>query len=289
MRKDFIHNFSLNLSKTVLLRLFYVLASLLAATFISWISRSVSHDILYLWLVPPIVAGILFFIPGGIIVGVVSAVVGSLIYHFVYLELIDYTISLEILDSLVTIALGALSGYLSSVIRHKNWLLKQLEEGLKEKDALIEILLTANLSHEEIRKEIEIQKGELAVEKIPRFQREIDLDEGIFIVTISGRLSIDELQQTIGEAFNDTLYSTGHNILVDIRNIKYTPIFSEVQESVKLLSHIKNVISEKVALLVKGDVAYAMGWLFCRMIREMGFNIEVFLDVEEAKSWLSAG
>jgi len=63
--------------KSVIIRSGYVLGSMLVIFLVSWIFCNLSHDILYLWLIPPIVAGVFFLLPGGIIIGIVSATATS--------------------------------------------------------------------------------------------------------------------------------------------------------------------------------------------------------------------
>jgi K+-sensing histidine kinase KdpD len=126
------------------LRLTLLIVSILAITIISYLGSDSAHGVLYLWLLPPLVAGLFFMTWTGVICGIISAVLSGIFYRFFYINADYYTISIEILDAAVTVLVGGLSGVLIKQYRRKNWLFNQLKIALKEKDELLENLLKTN-------------------------------------------------------------------------------------------------------------------------------------------------
>ncbi len=106
-------------------------------------------------------------------------------------------------------------------------------------------------------------------------------------ITAEGQYSIGDIQRLIEIVVQDKDYRSDYNSLIDIREVKYTPVVSEIMDFSTFIGTIKKSFQAKVALLVKSEVLYNLFTLSSRLSRQKGINVYIFNDPEKAEKWIS--
>ena len=101
-------------------------------------------------------------------------------------------------------------------------------------------------------------------------------------------MRIEELTKAMREIVDSPNFNSNYRILIDVTEILYTPIIAEIEYAAVAVAGIKGIVKEKIAVLVKGDVLYALSKLFVIYAKKAGLNIQSFDDLTEAKDWLAA-
>ena len=141
------------ISKSIASRLGLLTVSLLITAAISWSMRNTARESLYIWIIPTIVGGVEFGIPGGLIAGFLASIASGAFYRLFITPVPEYTISRELITALVFILIGGVCGFVGRLIRHKNRLEADLRSTLQEKNRLLEPILEAKLDFDAIDSE----------------------------------------------------------------------------------------------------------------------------------------
>jgi hypothetical protein len=274
-------------SKSIALRFGMLTVSFLITAVISWSLRNTARESLYIWIIPSIVGGAIFGIPGGLVAGLLASIASGAFYRLFITPIPEYTISIEIITALVIVLIGGISGFVRRLIKHKNRLEEVLQSTLQEKNRLLEPLLKAKLDFDSIDLENELQ---VDVEKAPpaTFYHEVRDKERLVYVKGKGRLRIEEVTRAMRELVDSPNFNSRYQLLIDVTEILYTPIIAEIEYTAVAVAGIKGIVKEKIAILVKGDVIYALSKLFVIYAKKAGLNIQTFDDMNEAKDWLAA-
>lgn len=106
-------------------------------------------------------------------------------------------------------------------------------------------------------------------------------------ITAKGKYSIGDIKTLIEIVTQDEHYNPAFNSLVDIREISYTPVVSEIMDFADFIKAAKQCFKAKVALVVKGDVIYNLFKLSSNLSRKDGIMVSIFTDITEAESWIT--
>ena len=114
-----------------------VLASFALYAGICLAFRSAGVGLLYLLLVPVVLAGALLGMPGGIVAALLGYALSELLYRVAFPVFEDYTTALWFLDLGATVLVGGLAGYLGGMIRRQKQLIARLEATVRNKELVI--------------------------------------------------------------------------------------------------------------------------------------------------------
>ena len=111
-------------------------------------------------------------------------------------------------------------------------------------------------------------------------------DHKIVRITAKGKYSIGDIKRLIEIVTRDKDYRPDYNSLIDIREVRYTPVVSEIMDFSSFIGTVKESFKAKVALLVRGEVLYNLFTLSSRLSRQKGINVYIFNDHEKAEEWI---
>lgn len=75
-------------------------------------------------------------------------------------------------------------------------------------------------------------------------------------------------------------------VILDLRNIRSSPLLDELNGIAEALSHIKDYFAGKIAVVVE-MVYYSMAILTSHYASFSGFTYGIFYDLHEAQRWIS--
>lgn len=117
---------------------------------------------------------------------------------------------------------------------------------------------------------------------------EIDISEENNLVTVTpkGTCTIIDMKALVYLVIKDPLYKSTYDLLIDKREVKYTPVVCEVLEVSQFLAPLKQHFEGKIALVIDSELFYSMFKLSSQYTSKNGFNSNVFHDPEEALAWI---
>jgi Flp pilus assembly protein TadD len=75
-------------------------------------------------------------------------------------------------------------------------------------------------------------------------------------------------------------------ILVDVRDVQYTPSPSDVRHFVNRHTQITRMSKSPLAVVAPSGVNYGMTRMLCALVEVSGGRAHAFTDLEEAREWL---
>ncbi len=119
------------------------------------------------------------------------------------------------------------------------------------------------------------------------FQVIVDTNRKIFRLVGTGSTDTDGYRSAIQSVVNHPSFEPGYQLLVDARNLNYTPSPSEVYMFAKMHTSIEAFKSRKVAVVVSKISDYGMANMFAALCNLSGVKVEAFLSIQEAELWLA--
>ena len=117
----------------------------------------------------------------------------------------------------------------------------------------------------------------------------IDISEKDNLVTVTpeGLYSLNKILDLIQIVIENPLYKPTYNSLIDMRDMKYTPVISEIFTISEFTVSMKNHFRGKTAIVVQGDVLYNMFKLSTMFVSKHGLKSNIFREPESALAWLA--
>ena len=117
---------------------------------------------------------------------------------------------------------------------------------------------------------------------------QINADENLITVTISGTIQYDELLSAFDARTKEETYRPGMNLLCDGREARLDFSTSDVINLVEAMAVRREERGEgfRFALVGGSDLTYGMGKVFQGYAVRLPENIRVFRDFEEARRWV---
>lgn len=106
-------------------------------------------------------------------------------------------------------------------------------------------------------------------------------------IIANGNYSIGDIKNLVELVTSDERYRPEFNSIVDIRDVKYTPVVSEIIEFSDFIITMKKSFKSKVALIVKGEILYNLFKISSHLSNKNGIKIDIFTDLQKAKIWIS--
>lgn len=111
--------------------------------------------------------------------------------------------------------------------------------------------------------------------------------DGLIIrVVANGRFDLEHSLPVFGDVAKVLEQSPEAGILVDVREIDYTPSASDVRHFVSRHEEITRLRRNPHALVAARGVNFGMAMMMCTLIEVTGGKSHAFTKIEEAEHWL---
>ena len=115
----------------------------------------------------------------------------------------------------------------------------------------------------------------------------IDVEKNLVHRELHGRVSAEELLESIDAVVNDPDFRPGMKSLNDLRGVIHTADTEYVMKIAQaLMGYADRLASAKVAIVVSADVVFGMMRMLQSYISDSPLDVMVFKDLDEAKEWL---
>jgi hypothetical protein len=119
------------------------------------------------------------------------------------------------------------------------------------------------------------------------FQVIVDTNRKIFRLVGTGSTDTEGYRSAIQSVANHPLFESGYRLLVDARELNYTPSLSEVHMFANMHTSIEAFKSSKVAVVVSKAIDYGLANMFAARCNLSGAKVETFQSMEKAELWLA--
>ena len=102
-----------------------------------------------------------------------------------------------------------------------------------------------------------------------------------------GEYGIKDIKKLVKIITSDERYRSDFNSIIDIRNVKYTPVVSEIIELSEFFILMKKSFRSKVAMVVKSELLYNLFKLSSHYTNKSNIKTNIFIDLGEAREWLN--
>lgn len=116
------------------------------------------------------------------------------------------------------------------------------------------------------------------------FDLSIDPDRRLATVTHYGHSDKPECLTVLDQLAADRRITPDFGILIDLRQIAYTPTFDELRQ---LTHHLSAKLRNRVAFLAATPLQYGIARQSGTMSQMRGAQVETFYQLEEAVAWLT--
>ena len=102
-----------------------------------------------------------------------------------------------------------------------------------------------------------------------------------------GTYTIADIKRLVLLMVRDRDYRSSYNIIVDTREVVFTPVLSEILDFSGFITGIKEHFKGKIALIVKSRTLYNLFKIGSHHTKNSGIMVDIFLDIMSAEVWLS--
>ncbi|MDA3812095.1 MAG: hypothetical protein PF518_17385 [Spirochaetaceae bacterium] len=99
--------------------------------------------------------------------------------------------------------------------------------------------------------------------------------------------SFQEVKGLINVIIKDPQYKPTYNFLIDLREIKYTPIIDEMKELSEYLISLKKHFGGVSIIISNNDVHHDLFRYAATLVSKKGLKIRHFYNPEHAKRWIN--
>ena len=111
-------------------------------------------------------------------------------------------------------------------------------------------------------------------------------EDGLLILECEGTFSLEEARQVVQDGFTSFPGQDPPALLISDPNSPFAPPAEAVPYMAQSLAATLPHINPQVALYVDSDVKFGIGRMIGIHCEEIGVNLRVFRDLQEAKDWL---
>ena len=90
------------------------------------------------------------------------------------------------------------------------------------------------------------------------YKLEFSDENNLVTITPKGSYSAKDITALMLIVVNDPLYKSEYDLIVDYRDVKYTPIVSEILQNSQFVVTMKKHFKGKTAIIASGDLLYSM-------------------------------
>jgi hypothetical protein len=120
-------------------------------------------------------------------------------------------------------------------------------------------------------------------------KRKIILPDGPVLLIASGEITGKEIIQALQNLLNDPDFKPNIDSIWDFRSV--TTRLIDAQEITDLINFVRTIQEKRgrdyrVAIIVTRDMDYGLARMFEVHSQDLPFQVRIFEDLEQAKSWL---
>ena len=119
------------------------------------------------------------------------------------------------------------------------------------------------------------------------YNLDISEEKNLATITPKGTCTIIDMKALVYILIKDPLYIPTLDLLIDKREMKYTPVISEVLEVSNFVIPLKHHFKGKIAIVANGELLYDMFKLSSRFTSSKDFYSNIFHNPEEALAWIA--
>ncbi len=111
-------------------------------------------------------------------------------------------------------------------------------------------------------------------------------EDGLLILECEGSFTLEEARQVVKDGLKSFPGQGSPALLISDPSSPFAPPAEEVPYMAQSLADTLPHIKPQVALYVDSDVKFGIGRMIGIHCEEIGVNLRVFRDLQEAKDWL---
>ena len=119
------------------------------------------------------------------------------------------------------------------------------------------------------------------------YKLEISEDTNLITVTAKGTYSLNEIMDLIYIVIKDPRYKPTYNAIIDLRELKYTPVISEIFKLSEFFISSKQHFKSKTGLVTNNESLYNLFKLSTMFVVKEGLKSNIFRNMEEALAWIA--
>ncbi len=116
----------------------------------------------------------------------------------------------------------------------------------------------------------------------------IDPERNLVMTEGRGVITDNDLLEYLSKRMNDPLFRSDMKELVDFRDVERDELTMEsfLEFSNQLLKYISELKDYRIAIVTTSDLHFGFTRVYMSMMKEYIGDMQVFRDMEEAKTWL---
>jgi hypothetical protein len=114
----------------------------------------------------------------------------------------------------------------------------------------------------------------------------ISEEEALALVRYEGPTTLAEVVDTMVEVAGSPEFQPHYGVLVDLREMEYSPSIRELIEIASALINMKSLMQGKIALVTSTAFHYQMTQFNVRLVSVVGVRAKAFREMEEARKWV---
>lgn len=118
---------------------------------------------------------------------------------------------------------------------------------------------------------------------------QISHEEQLATVLAEGRINLSECVKAIEDLGKDETFDPSYNVLVDLRNMEYSPSTGDAYAIVLTLRRLKTFYQGRIGLVVSGTFLFGMARMTGLLAEAAGFSMVPFQDYDLAYQWVRYG
>ena len=119
------------------------------------------------------------------------------------------------------------------------------------------------------------------------YKLEISEETNLMTVTAKGTYSLNDIMDLIYIVIKDPRYIPTYNAIIDLRELKYTPVISEIFKLSEFFISSKQHFKSKTGLVTNNESLYNLFKLSTMFVVKEGLKSNIFRNMEEALAWIA--
>ncbi len=113
-----------------------------------------------------------------------------------------------------------------------------------------------------------------------------EIDGALATVTCAGDFAVDDIKDIVEWVKTEPSLPDKIKLLIIDNSTNFDPSKIQLEEVAAIYSTIKDRISSRWALVVEKKYHFGLGRMYSVFAERFGLDARVFMDVEEARTWL---
>jgi hypothetical protein len=116
-----------------------------------------------------------------------------------------------------------------------------------------------------------------------------EIDGAFAIVTCTGDFAVEDIHNIVEWVKTEPALPEKVKLLIIDNSTNFDPSKIQLEEVAAIYSTIKDRISSRWALVVEKKLHFGLGRMYSVFAERFGLDARVFMDVDEARTWLDQG